>query len=904
MVNEMVLDLANKISKKERGKKDEILATDPEYMILEPVVSTEMAEVAMALAFREPRSAEEVAPLCGKDVPTTYKLLMDLADAGVCFVNKKDGVDKFWYDTWIPGIMEMMVNKYSNVEKYPQIGRAMEAYGRVRGPKTAGIFPVGKGLMRVIPIEKAIQGETRRASYEEVSKYLNENDIFTVSNCSCRSTREIMGEGCGHLKEDMCIQMGHAAEYYIRTGRGRQITREEAFEIIKRAEENGLMHQIPNIDGGNKTHAICNCCGCGCLSLRTAEMFHNTDMVRSNYVATVDKEKCMACGECVENCPVGALKLGQKIATKKPLPKLRRPDLPTNTEWTPDKWNPDYRTNRKVSFATGTSPCKAECPAHIGVQGYIKLASEGKYSEALELIKRENPLPAICGRICSKRCEAGCTRNGLDESVAVDDIKKFIADQDLVAEHRFVPAKRHDYSDKAVAVVGSGPAGLSCAYFLAVEGYKVTVFEKERILGGMLTLGIPGFRLEKGVINAEIEILKELGVEFKTGVEVGKDLSLKQLREQGYKGFYLAIGAQAGRKLGIEGEDSEGVLSGIDFMRRVNLGDEIRLPGKVVVIGGGNVAIDVARTATRVGAASVSMYCLESRAEMPAAADEIAEAEEERISIDNGWGPKRIVVENGRVKGVEFKKCVSVFDENKRFSPRYDDSVTKLVEADFVLSSIGQAIEWGKLLEGSKVELKPNKGPVADGLTYQTAEGDVFVGGDVFTGPRFAIDAIAAGKEGAISLHRFVQKGQSLVMGRLKRDYVPLNKDNVDLDGFDSIPRQKAPRRSAAAAGDASFKDERGTFSPEQIKKEAERCLTCGLTYVDDTMCVGCGMCTTKCKFDAIKLVRKYDGEGVDYRDLKPIIIKSVLKRKVRIAAHNAARPISNLVHRGESAQE
>ena len=905
MVNEAVLDLANKISRKERGKKGEILSTDPEYMILEPIVTTEMAEVAMQMGFRIPMSAEELAPKCGKSLEDTKRLCDELADAGVCFVNKKDGVDKYWYDTWIPGIMEMMVNKYSNVEKYPQIGRAMEAYGRVRGPMTAGAFPVGKGLMRVIPIEKSIMGETRRADYEEISKYLNENDIFTVSNCSCRSTREIMGEGCGHLKEDMCIQMGHAAEYYIRTGRGRQITREEAFEIIKRAEENGLMHQIPNIDGGNKTHAICNCCGCGCLSLRTAEMFKNTDMVRSNYISKVDQEKCMACGECVENCPVGALKLGQKVPTVKPLPKFRKPDLPSNTNWTADKWNPDYRINRKVSLSTGTSPCKAECPAHIGVQAYIKLASEGRYGEALELIKKENPFPAVCGRICSKRCEAGCTRNGLDEPVAVDDIKKFIADQDLNAAHRYVPRKRHEYGKK-IAIVGAGPAGLSCAYYLAIDGYKVTVFEKEQMLGGMLTLGIPSFRLEKDVINSEIDVLRELGVEFKTGVEVGKDVTIAELRKQGFKGFYLAIGAQAGRKLGIEGEDAEGVFSGVDFMRRVNLGEKIELPGKVVVIGGGNVAIDVARTAARVGSTGVTMFSLESRAEMPASADEIVEAEEEHIGIDNGWGPVRIVTENGKVTGVEFRKCVSVFDENRRFSPKFDDKTTKIVEADYVIASIGQAIDWGKLLEGTKVELKPNKGPVADAITYQTAEGDIFVGGDVFTGPRFAIDAIAAGKEGAISLHRYVQNGQSLVMGRLKRNYIPLNKDNVDLDGYDNIPRQKAAHSHDAAhsmAAAKSFRDTRGTFTPDQIKTEASRCLACGATYADENMCVGCGLCTTVCKFEAISLVRKYDEAGVDFRELKPHIVKNVLKRKVRIAARNITRPIDNLIHGGAPAE-
>lgn len=887
MVKEKVLDLANHISRKKRGSKNEIKATDPEYLILEPVVTDEMAEVALCMKIREKTTAKELAPKCGKSVEETERLLYQLAEVGVCFVNNINGVDTFWYDTWVPGIMEMMVNNKKNVEKYPQIAEAFEAYGRVRGPKSAGAFPVGVGLMRVIPIEKAIDGETRRASYEEVSKYLNENTIFSVSDCSCRVSRRVMGEGCGHLAEDMCIQMGHAAEYYIRTGRGRQISREEAFEIIRRAEENGLMHQIPNLDGSGKTHAICNCCGCSCLSLRSAGMFKNSDMVRSNYVSSVNKDKCVACGECVAVCPVNALKLGPKLCEINP-PEEKEYETPRDTEWGPDKWNPDYRINRENVTERGTSPCKTECPAHIAVQGYIKLASQGRYREALELIKKENPFPAVCGRICPRKCESACTRGEIDDPIAIDEIKKFIAEQDLNAEHRFIPKIKNNYNKK-IAVVGSGAAGLSCAYYLAVEGYKVTVFEKERVLGGMLTLGIPSFRLEKNVVEAEINILKELGVEFKTGIEVGKDLRLQDLREEGYEAFYIAIGAQAGRKLGIEGEEAEGVISGIDFLRKVNLGEKLELNEDVVVIGGGNVAIDVARTAVRAGGKKISIYCLEKPEEMPALEEELEESLSEGIMINNSWGPKRIITEDGKVKGIEFKKCLSVFDENNKFNPKYDEEETITVKADTIILSVGQAIDWGGLLEGSKIELNPNNTVKADSFTYQTEEKDVFVGGDVFTGPKFAIDAIAAGKEGAISIHRFVHPGQSLVIGRDRRKYKAFDKENILFEGYDNIPRQRTNHVDGKKARE-SFKDLRLTFTEEQLKKETERCLSCGATVVDEFLCVGCGACTTRCKFDAISLVRKYDAEGVAFEDLKPVVIKNVIKRKGRIVLKKAKK--------------
>ncbi|MEG0763964.1 MAG: FAD-dependent oxidoreductase [Oscillospiraceae bacterium] len=882
--NEKVLALANHIGRKKPGSKAAYDFAAPEYLILEPVVTDDMADVCMTMAIRERVTAEEAAKRSCKSVDETHNLLLQLADAGVCFVNTIDGKDTFWYDTWVPGIMEMMVNHPTNPKKFPQIAEAFEAYGRVRGAGTAGMSPVGVGLMRVIPIEQAIDGNSHRASYEEISKHIEEHNIFSVSNCSCRTAREIMGEGCGHLKEDMCIQMGHAAEYYIRTGRGREVKKEEVYEILRRAEENGLMHEIPNLDGDGKTHAICNCCGCGCFSLRTGEMFKNADMVRSNYISVVDSEKCVACGQCVENCPVNALKLGQKLCSTAPVTlDITTKITPRDTPWEQKYWNPDYRINREDVVDTGTAPCKTNCPAHIAVQGYIKLVAQGKYTEALELIRMENPLPAICGRICNRRCEDACTRGDVDEPIAIDEIKKFIAEQDLDKARRFIPKKRHDYSDKKVAVIGAGPAGLSCAYYLALDGYRVTVFEKEAVLGGMLTLGIPSFRLEKDVVNAEIDIIRELGVEFKTGIEIGKDITLAQLREQGYKAFYIAIGAQSGRKVGIEGEDAKGVMSGVDFLKSINLDESKKLSGNVIVIGGGNVAIDVARTAVRAGGESVTMYCLESRSEMPAQSEEIEEAESESIEIKNGWGPKRIITANGKVTGIELIKCVSVFDDEHRFAPKYDENDIITVSCDNVLLSIGQSIVWGELLTNSAATFNRGNTIAVDAFTYQSAESDVFAGGDAVTGPRFAIDAIAAGKQAAISIHRFVQPGQDLNFGRSRRQFTELCKSAAILDSYDNTKRE----RVAAVSGQTSkstFRDLRGTFTEEQLKKETERCLGCGATVVDTFMCVGCGQCTTKCKFDAIHLERRYDGEGVSLENMKKVLVPHVIKRTGKIA--------------------
>ena len=805
---------------------------------------------------------------------------MELAVIGVCKVWHEDGVELFWVNIFAPGMLEMMVNNREQLEAHPQIGKAFELYTRTRLAPMTPMLPEGMAMMRVIPIESALVGVEGVEPWEKLSSYLDKYDTFSVSDCSCRASRRHIDEGCGHLETEMCIQMGSGAEYYIKTGRAREITREEAKEIIHNAEQLGMMHEMPHTEELGEAFAICNCCGCSCFSMRVASMFKTPDAIRSNYTAKVNPENCVACGQCVENCPVNAIQLGQKLCAKTSLPE-KKERTARDHMWSIKDYNLDYRENRQNVCEEGTSPCKTACPAHIAVQGYIKLASQGKYMEALELIKKENPFPAVCGRICPHGCESECTRGEIDEPIAIDEIKKFIADQELDSDKRFIPERRHEYGKK-IGIVGAGPAGLSCAYYLAIDGYKVTVFEKEDKLGGMLTLGIPSFRLEKDIVEAEIDILKEMGVEFKTGVEVGKDITLDDLRKDGYEGFYLAIGAQGGRKLGIEGEDADGVITGVEFLRNVNLGKDVKLPRRAIVIGGGNVAIDVARTASRTGATDVKMFCLESREEMPALVEEIEETLEEGITIGNGWGPKRIVVENGKVTGVEFKKCTSVFNSDGRFAPEYDENDTMIVETDVVLLSIGQSIEWGKLLDGSKVELNRNNTAKADGLTYQTAEKDVFVGGDAFTGPKFAINAIAAGKEAAISLHRFVQPGQSLTLGRDRREYHMFDKDNVVIEGFDNVPRQRIGHNPEAKN---SFKDDRVTFTEEQMKKETERCLGCGAAKVDAYMCVGCGQCTTKCKFDAIQLIKTGHSVPNTYEKLPIKMAANAIKRAGKIVA-------------------
>ena len=717
-------------------------------------------------------------------------------------------------------------------------------------------------------------------SDDEVAKLVEDAWAISVGPCSCRRARRLMGEGCGHLEEDMCMYLNDNAINYSETGAHRLISKEEAYEILKRAEQNGLVHELNVAPGYEDTTAICNCCGCSCFALRIATYFRAPDAIRTNYIAKVDKDKCVACGQCVENCQLNAVKLGQKLCPR-PANEPRPAETPRNTLWTSKRYTPDYRTARTDVMPEGTAPCKAACPAHVPVQGYIKLASEGRYAEALELIKQEIPFPAVCGRICNKKCEEACTRGDMDAPVAIDEIKKYIAERELNADTRYVPKLLNQigkpYPEK-IAVIGAGPAGLSCAYYLAVKGYPVTVFEKEQVLGGMLTLGIPSFRLEKSVLNAEIDVLRELGVEFKTGVEVGRNVTLDALRQEGYKSFYLAIGASKGAKLNIPGEELDGVYTGVDYLRHVNQGERPEIGDEVAVIGGGNVALDVARSAVRLGA-KVTVYYRRSEEEMPADKDEVAEAKAEGIEFRYLAAPVEISGE-GRVQSLRLEKMLlgGRDDKGRRIAKGTGEYETVPVAA--VLSATGQKVELGG------IGLVTNKhGTVdVDPLTCQTTTPDVFAGGDVVTGPKFAIDAIAAGKEAAVSIHRFVHEGQRLDLGRDHRDYVGFDKTTamIGMGGFDCAPRQH-PTGVEAAAAKTTFDDLRSPFTEEQLKTECARCLGCGTAVVDEFMCVGCGVCTTKCRFGAIRLEKIHDADNLEYFHTLGRIVASVPGKGINI---------------------
>lgn len=873
-----------------------ITRNDPEYWGLAGVLTDEEALLALKLGVRKPKTLSEIVKISGLEEKKCEALLEEMSRKGLLEYNWENAAHEKQYvlPMYVPGCAEFFNMNAKILESNPEMGTFFEHMSRLPLEKITPFVPEGgAGIgMHVIPVEKAIEMENESVDLEHISYWLSKYEgKYAASPCSCRRSRLTHDEGCADDPEGWCVAIGDMADYVVETQKdGRYISKEEALDIFRQAEENGFVHQITNIDGKDKIFAICNCNVNVCYALRTSQLFNTPNMSRSAYIAKVEKQNCVACGKCVEACPAGAVKLGQKLCDKEGCEiTYPRMPLPGDQPWGEHMWTHNYRdVNRINCYDTGTAPCKTACPAHIGIQGYLQLAKEGRYEDALALIKKDNPLPAVCGHVCNRRCEDACTRGTIDEAVAIDEVKRFIAERDLNAETRFIPKKtipslKGGFEEK-IAIIGAGPAGLSCAYFLALTGYKPTIFEKNAEPGGMLRYGIPSYKLEKDLLAAEIDVIRQLGVEIRCGVEVGKDVTIEDLREQGYKGFYAAIGCQRGRKPGISGENAEGAYAAVDFLREAGAKESFSLEGDVVVVGGGNVAIDAARISSRCTDAKISMFCLEAREKMPASNEEIEEALEEGIELNCGWGPKEVLEEDGHVSGVVFKKCTRVFDAQGRFSPEYDENDTVTIPCRHVIFSVGQAIDWGHMLDNLHVELRPNGGALANKLTYQTSEPDIFVGGDVYTEPKFAIDAIAAGREGAISLHRYVHEHCTLTIGRNRRDFIELDKENIKVETYDSSSRQIPPKADVKEQA-KTFRDLSQSLTEEQVKKETSRCLSCGASVVDPNKCIGCGVCTTKCMFDAIHLHREIPGASImrASEDKLKYILPNMVKQSIKV---------------------
>jgi len=512
--------------------------------------------------------------------------------------------------------------------------------------------------------------------------------------------------------------------------------------------------------------------------------------------------------------------------------------------------NPEIRRSRKAAlelmlsnhYADCIGPCQLACPAGVDIQGYIALAALNKHRDAIALIKERNPLPAVCGRVCTRPCEVkGCRRSLLDEAVGVDYIKRYLSDLDLGDKDPWRPSLAPP-NGKKVAVVGAGPAGLSCAYYLALRGYEVSIFEAQPEAGGMLRYGIPEYRLPKDVLDLEINQILELGVQLSTNVQLGRDFTVASLKQGGYDAIFLGLGAWDSSKMRVEDEDSPGVLAGIDFLKQFGLKRKIDIHGRVLVVGGGNTAIDCARTALRLGVAEVRLLYRRTRKEMPANEMEIVEAEHEGVKMDFLAAPVRVLRgENGRVAGVE---CIRMElgepDQSGRRSPRPIRGSEFRIECEFVLAAIGQGTRVQELVDGRV----PNFLPLGESLsltrwqtvevnerTFETTVDGVFSGGDVVTGAATAIEAIAAGRKAAYAIDRYV------VTGRAEPEPVEVysRKDAYRKVAIEDLPPGSTDgRRSMPVLGPAeralSFAEVETGYSREDLRRETARCLECGCT--------------------------------------------------------------------------
>lgn len=521
----------------------------------------------------------------------------------------------------------------------------------------------------------------------------------------------------------------------------------------------------------------------------------------------IDKDKCVFCSICVETCPMDNLRM-----------KL--------------------------------SPCRQACPLGVNVQGYIQLIARGEELKAMELLRETLPFPGILGRICSQPCEGKCHRKKIEgETVAIRALKRYLSDKVSLNDTPPLPDIALNTGKKA-AIIGSGPAGLMAAYTLGMKGYIVTIFEAEDAPGGMLRWAIPEFRLPLEVLEKELGLLQDMGINLQCGISLGQDKTINELKDE-FNAIVIATGCSNYSKLGIEGEDIPGIYHGLPFLHEIRSGRAPTIAKKVVVIGGGNVAVDAAQTALRLGAKDVTMVCLESRDEIPSFPWAIEGALSEGIKLECSWGPTRFFSRNGILKGVNFQRCLRVFDKNSKFKPCFDTCELMSLEADTAIVAIGQTPDRAFL---KKIGLTREKGTTVDPITLQSPDEMIFLAGDVAGGPSTVVEAMASGRKAAVSVDRFL-KGEHLYYGR---EYIgPVETEfEIDISKAAPIKRAKIPQRQFK--GEMDFREIEQGLDKETARQEARRCYSCGQPFGKFRTCWFCLPCEVECPYDALRVEIPY----------------------------------------------
>lgn len=543
--------------------------------------------------------------------------------------------------------------------------------------------------------------------------------------------------------------------------------------------------------------------------------------------------------------------------------------------------------------------CRKACPVNTHAGRYVQAIGEGKFKEAYDVASAPNPLASICGRVCAHPCETACRRALIDKPISIRALKRIACEQfGPESGQTFLPRKRPKSNGIKIAIIGAGPSGIACAYYLAINGYEVTIFESTPVVGGMLYLGIPEYRLPRYLIRMEFERVLHLGVEIKTGWALGKDFSLKTLKDQGFKSVYIGIGATESKSINLPGREYDGVINGIDFLINANLGYKVELNDKVIVIGGGNVAIDIARSAVResddtetddgsatidaarlalrMGAKEVNVVCLESWEEMPAHRYEIEEAKKEGILIHTSRAPQKIIGDNGKATGLEVLDVLSVFDAEGRFNPTVLENTESFIEGGSIILAIGQQVDSKSLILDDDLELNPNKTIKVNPDTLETNLKGVFAGGDAVFGPRMVIDSIANGKQVARSVMKNLNPNANI-----KKQYHFISYDTTTYsmpDNYENIARVDVPQIDVNRR--VGFGEVELGYSEEQAQIEAQRCLKCNInTIFDSEKCILCGGCVDVCPENCLKLIHasKIEIQNFQQMDSKYINDKYVI---------------------------